>query len=185
MKAKDVRKGNVILFNKVPHRVLEYNHRTPGNLRAFVQIKLRNVMNGAQSEQRFSSDDELEFADLYAFTASFLYSDDSGYHFMNTENYEQIALQEDLVGDSKYYLTEGLAVEISTLDERPIGVELPKTVSLEVVETVPEIKGATATNVGKPATLSTGLTVSVPPFIKKGEKIVIDTATGDYLSRAD
>lgn len=185
MRAKDIRKGNVIMHNKVPHRVLDFAHRTPGNLRAFVQMKLRNVMNGSQTEARFASDDDLEFADLSTYNASFLYSDESGFHFMNSENYEQIALQPDLVGEAKYYLIEEMVVEISTLDERPIGISLPKTVTLEVVETAPEIKGATATNVGKPATMNTGLVVTVPPFIKQGEKIIVDTTDGSYLSRAD
>ena len=185
MRAKDVRKGNVVMYNNIPHRVMDFQHRTPGNLRAFVQMKLRNLLNGAQTETRFASDDDLEFADLFTFKASFLYSDDSGFHFMNSENYEQIALSPELIADGKYYLSESLEVEISTLDERPIGVELPKTVTLVVVETVPEIKGATATNVGKPATLNTGLLVNVPPFIKQGERIIIDTTDGSYLSRAD
>ena len=185
MRAKDVRKGNVILFNNVPHRVLDFHHRTPGNLRAFVQMKIRNVLSGMQSEQRFSSDDDLQFADIFTFDASYLYSDDMGHHFMNTENYEQLALSDELVGDSKYYLTEGIVVEVCTFDERPIGIQLPKTVELVVVDTPPELRGATASNSPKPATLTSGLTVNVPPFIKIGEKIIVDTETGNYLSRAD
>lgn len=185
MRAKDIRKGNVVMYNNAPHRVAESIHRTPGNLRAFVQMKLRNLINNAMVDQRFSSDDDLEFADISTFKATFLYSDDSGYHFMNSENYEQVALTDELIGDSKFYLTEGLAVQVSLLGETPIGIELPKTVDLEVIETVPGMAGATATNSGKPATLSTGLTVTVPQFVKNGERVTVDTEEGKYLSRAE
>jgi elongation factor P len=185
MKAKDVRKGQTVLYKGVPHKVTEAVHRTPGNLRAFVQMKLRNVMNGIQVEDRFSSFDDLEQADMGQFKAAYLYSDDTGYHFMNTDSYEQYSLSEDLVGDQKFFLFEGLNVEIQTFEDRPIGLQLPKTVVLEVVDTAPELKGATQTNVGKPATMNTGLVVNVPPFIKVGEKLLIDTEESKYLSRAD
>lgn len=185
MKAKDVRKGQTILYKGVPHRVLEAVHRTPGNLRAFVQMKLRNVMTGVQCDDRFSSFDDVDQADMGNFKATYLYSDDTGHHFMNADNFETVTLNEELIGDSKFYLFEGLAVDVQTFEDNPIGVQLPKTVVLEVVDTAPELKGATQTNVGKPATLNTGLVVSVPPFIKIGEKISIDTEEGRYLSRAD
>jgi len=185
MKAKDVRKGQTIIYKNTPHRVLESVHRTPGNLRAFVQMKLRNVMNGVQVDDRFSSFDEIDQADMNQFKASFLYSDDNGFHFMNTENYEQISLMADLVGDSASFLYEGIVIEIQTFEDRPIGISLPKTVVLEVVETSPDLKGATQTNVGKPATMNTGLVVQVPAFIKLGEKLIIDTEDRKYLSRAD
>jgi elongation factor P len=185
MKAKDVRKGQVVIYKGQPHRVAETIHRTPGNLRAFVQMKLRNVVSGVMLEDRFSSFDELDQADMEQFQATYLYSDESGHHFMNTSSYDQIALQDELVGDTKYYLQEGLNVQISLFEERPIGIDIPKTVILTVVETPPELKGATATNVNKPATTNTGLTVAVPPFIKNGERIIVDTTDGSYLSRAD
>jgi elongation factor P len=184
MRAKDVRKGNVILYKNVPHRVLESVHRTPGNLRAFVQMKLRNVVSGMQAENRFSSDEDIDVVDISQSKASFMYSDESGYHFMDPESFEQTTLNEELVGDTKFYLFEGIMVEISIFDERPIGITLPKTVTLEVTETSPEMKGATASNSPKPATLNTGLVVSVPPFIKIGEKVIVDTEEGVYLSRA-
>lgn len=185
MKAKDVRKGQTIIYKNTPHRVLEAVHRTPGNLRAFVQMKLRNVLNGIQVDDRFSSFDEIDQADMNQFKASFLYSDDNGFHFMNTEDYEQTSLMAELVGDSANYLYEGIVIEIQTFEDRPIGLTLPKTVVLEVVDTSPELKGATQTNVGKPATMNTGLVVQVPAFIKLGEKLNIDTEEGRYLSRAD
>jgi len=185
MKAKDVRKGMTILYKNTPHRVLESVHRTPGNLRAFVQMKLRNVMNGVQIDDRFSSFDDIDQADMNQFKATFLYSDDNGFHFMNSDNYEQISLNTDFVGEGKDYLFEGMTVEIQTFEDRPIGLQLPKTVVLEVIDTSPDLKGATQTNVGKPATMNTGLIVQVPAFIKVGEKLIIDTEEGKYLSRAD
>jgi elongation factor P len=185
MKAKDVRKGNVVMFKNAPHKVMDFQHRTPGNLRAFVQIKFRNILNGVTVEDRFSSDDDLPSADIYTYSATYLYSDGDGHHFMNSENYDQVALTEELVGDSKLYLMEGMTVELSTFEDRPIGIVLPKTVVLEIVETTPELRGATASNSPKPATTNTGLVLSVPPFIKIGEKVVVDTEDGSYLSRAD
>ncbi len=185
MRAKDVRKGNVIIYNDIPHRVMEFHHRTPGNLRAFVQMKLRNILNGSQTETRFQSDADLQFAEIETYKASFLYADDSGFHFMNTQNYEQVALTEELVADQKYYLFEGIEVEISLYEDRPIGILLPKTVNLVVEDCPPEMKGSTASNSPKPAKTTTGLSINVPPFIKIGEKIIVDTTEGTYLGRAD
>lgn len=185
MRAKDVRKGNVIIFKDVPHRVADFTHRTPGNLRAFVQVKLRNLMNGALMETRFSSDEDLQLADMFSYKASYLYGDDTGYTFMNVDTYEQVTLNDEIIGDSRYYLMDGITVEIMTWEERPIGVTLPKTVELTVTDTTPEMRGATASNSPKPATTHTGLQVSVPPFVKIGDRIVVDTEDGSYLSRAD
>jgi elongation factor P len=185
MKAKDVRKGNVVIYKGTPHRILDFQHRTPGNLRAFVQIRFRNIINGSQLDDRFSSDDELENADIDTFKSSFLYNDESGYHFMNTETYDQTTLNEETVGEAKLYLSEGLVVEISTFDERPIGIQLPKSVILIIEDCPPEFKGATASGSGKPAKTTSGLAVTVPSFIKIGERVIVDTETGNYLSRAD
>jgi elongation factor P len=185
MKAKDVRKGTVILYNGNPYKVMEFHHHTPGNLRAMVQTKLRNVINGTQTEVRFSSTEDIPEANVYSFKSSYLYSDVSGYHFMNLDTYDQIAIPAELLGDSVYYLREEMQVDILTYNENPIGVELPKTTVLTVVETEPEIRGATASSSPKPAKTDTGLVVPVPPFIKVGEKILVDTDTGKYLSRAD
>lgn len=185
MKAKDIRKGKVIMFKEAPHVVMEFTHRTPGNLRAFVQAKLRNLLNGTQTETRFSSTEDIQLADVYDFDATYLYQDTLGYHFMNSESYEQLSLSEDLVGDNKYYLQDGMTVSISTYNEAPISITIPKTVVLTIVETQPEMKGATASNSPKPATLDTGLVVSVPAFLKVGEKVIVDTEEGTYLSRAE
>ena len=185
MKAKDIRKGKVIIFKEAPHSVMEFTHRTPGNLRAFVQAKLRNLITGQQTETRFSSTEDITIADVYDFNATYLYQDGNGYHFMNTENYEETVLSEDMIGDNKFYLMDGMTVSINTFDEKPISVVLPKTVTLTIQDTSPELRGATASNSPKPATLDTGLVLSVPPFLKIGDKIIVDTEEAAYLSRAE
>ena len=173
------------MHNNAPYRVMEFHHHTPGNLRAMVQTKLRNVLNGSQTEVRYSSTEDLEGADLFTFNASFLYSDSEGYHFMNLETYDQLALSKEVVGDGIYYLREEMQVEISTFNEAPIAVKLPKSTILTIAETEPEFKGATASNSPKPAKTDTGLQLSVPPFVKVGDKVVVDTEEGRYTSRAD
>lgn len=185
MKAKDVRKGAIILYRDAPHQVLEFYHRTPGNLRAFVQMKLRSLLSGLQAEARFSSVEDLALADIYAFEATYLYADTLGAHFMNTNNYEELVIPEDIIGEKRFYLLDGMNLQVITYKEQPISVSLPKSVSLTVKDTTPDLKGATASNSPKPATTNTGLVVSVPPFIKVGDKIVVDTEDGSYLSRAD
>lgn len=184
MKANDIRKGKVIMYKNAPHQVLDFKHRTPGNLRAFVQTTLRNIISGIQCEARFSSTEEIDVANVFFFEATYLFHDNLGYHFMNSETYEEIILSEELIGDNKYYLQDQMVVEIMTFDENPIGVTLPKTVTLKVVETAPELKGATVTNTPKPATTDTGLVINVPMFVKIGDKVIVDTDSGDYLSRA-
>ena len=173
------------MFNKVPHRVMEVRHHTPGNLRAMVQTKLRNLLSGNQTESRFSSTEDVEEAEVFTFKATYLYGDADGYHFMNSENFEEVSLSGELMGDSVYYLQDQMEVEITTFDGSPIGVNLPQTVVLTIVETEPEFRGATASNSPKPAKTNTGLSVNVPPFVKTGEKIVVSTEDGRYLSRAD
>lgn len=185
MKGNDIRKGVVLLYNGVPHKVIEFQHSTPGNLRARVQTKLRNLLSGTQTEVRFSATEEIEVADVFTVGATYLYSDVSGYHFMNGDSYEQVTFDEETLGDAKYYLQDGMAVQITLYEEQPIGIQLPMTVVLTVVETEPAIKGATATNSPKPAKTETGLTVSVPAFVTEGEKIVVNTSEGTYVSRSD
>lgn len=185
MKAKDMRKGTVIVYRDAPHQVFDFQHRTPGNLRAFIQVKLRNLITGAQCETRFSSTEDVPVADVYSLDATYLYQDSEGYHFMNSQNYEEIVLKEDIVSDNKFYLQDNMSIQITTYNEEPIGIQLPKTVTLTIVETQPEMRGATASNSPKPATTDTGLTLSVPPFLKVGDKIIVDTTEGLYLSRMD
>jgi len=184
MKGNDIRKGKIIIYKGQPHQVMDFQHRTPGNLRAFVQTTLRNILTGSQCETRFSSTEEIELADFFTFEATYTYFDSAGFHFMHADTYEEVILSEELVGDNKYYLQDNMQVKIATLDNQPISVTLPKTTILTVTDTMPELKGATVTNSPKPATTDTGLQLNVPNFIKVGEKIVVDTDTGAYLNRA-
>jgi elongation factor P len=184
MNANDIRRGMLIMYNNAPHRVLDFQHRTPGNLRAFVQAKLRNIKNGSSTEVRFSSTENIERAILEEVEMEYLYSDGDQYHFMNTETYEQIGLDQETLGDAMDYLVEGTKIKVEFFEGAPMGVELPAAVELTVVETSPELKGATASNSPKPAKLNTGVTVQVPPFIKEGDRIRVDPAKGVYLERA-
>lgn len=183
MNANDIRKGNIILYNGEPHFVMDFQHRTPGNLRAFVQVRLRNLKTGNSFETRFSSTESVERAVLEHHDMEFMYKDDTLYHFMNIENYEQTAVNEDALGDAAKYMTEGMRVKIDFYENQPIGVELPATIELTVVETEPEVRGATASNSPKPATLENGVVVSVPPFVKVGDKIRINPSEDKYLER--
>lgn len=185
MKASDIRRGSVVLHNNVPHRVMEFRHHTPGNLRAMVQAKLRNLLTGNQTEIKWSSTEELLEADVLTTRATYLYSDAEGFHFMNEETYDQVTLDNDVMGDAIYYVEEQMKVDLTLFEGAPIGISLPSTVVLTVQETSPEIKGATASNSPKPAKTNTGLTISVPPFIKEGERVVVSTADGSYIERAD
>lgn len=172
------------MYNGAPHRVLEFRHRTPGNLRAFVQAKLRNIKNGSSTEVRFSSTENIERAAVEGHEMEYLYSDGDMHHFMNTETYDQIGLDEETLGDATGYLVPGTKIKVEFFDGSPIGVELPPSVELTVVETQPELKGATASDSPKPAKLETGVTVQVPPFIKEGDRIRVDPNKGVYLERA-
>lgn len=184
MKAKDMRKGTVLVLKGQLYSVMDFNHHTPGNLRAMVQCKLRNLQNGTQTEQRFSSTEDLETADVFQQKGTFLYSDANGYHFMNGETYEEVTISDEMIGDGRYYVKEGMEVQLSMYEENPIGIQLPMTVTLTIVDTEPGIKGATATNSPKPAKTETGLQLTVPQFIGVGDEIIVKTDTGEYLSRA-
>ncbi len=174
----------VIKFNKELFSVFKMEHRTPGNLRGFVQVKMRKLSSGSMMEHRFSSEDKVERAALEQHDMEFLYSDSEGYHFMNTETYEQIQLSEDFLGDATGFLIANLKVSVEFYEGKPMGVELPPSVTLTIVETEPGIKGATVSNVTKPAKLETGLVVQVPPFCSEGEKIRVSTSESAYLERA-
>jgi elongation factor P len=184
IQANDLRRGNIIIYNKDPYRILEFEHRTPGNLRAFVQVKMRNMRNGSSTATRFSSTEQLEKAQLEQHEMQYLYSDGELHHFMNNETYEQVALSEEILGDSVNYLIPNLQIEVEFLDGNPISVELPPVIELTVVETAPELKGATVSNVNKPAKLETGVTIPVPPFIQEGDRIRVNPNEGKYLERA-
>jgi elongation factor P len=182
--ATQMRPGMIIKHNNELHAVFSVEHRTPGNLRAFIQAKLRNLRTGAMFEHRFRSPDAIERVIVDEISMDFLYSDGDDYYFMNTENYEQTHLKRNTLGDSVEYLIPNLQIKVSFFDGVAVGIELPQTVEMTVVQTEPGLKSATASSVTKPATLETGLVVQVPPFINEGEKIRVDTAEGAYLSRA-
>jgi elongation factor P len=182
--ATQLRPGMIIKHNNDMHAVFSVEHRTPGNLRAFIQAKLRNLRSGAMFEYRFRSGDAIEKITVDETEMEYLYNDGDTYYFMNTENYEQLPLNRDILGDAVDYLIPNIKIKIEFYDEKPVGVELPQTVELTVVETEPGLKSATASSVTKPAKTETGLVVQVPPFINEGEKIRVDTSEGAYLSRA-
>jgi len=184
MKATDIRRGHVIFFEGHPCRVMEFTHRTPGNLRAFIQAKLRNIRTGAMFEHRFRSADAIEKVVVDEVSMDFLYADGDDYYFMNPVDYEQTVLKGSTLGDAVEYLTPNLQIKVSYHDGQAVGIELPSSVELEVIETEPGLKSATASSVTKPAKTETGLVVQVPSFINEGEKIRVDTSEGAYLSRA-
>jgi len=182
--ATQMRPGMIIKHNEQLHLVFKVEHRTPGNLRAFIQAKLRNLRSGAMFEHRFRSGDAIERVVVDEVAMDFLYSDGDDYYFMNPEDYEQTVLKGSTLGDAVEYLTPNLQIKVSYFDGQAVGIELPGTVELTVVETEPGLKSATASSVTKPAKTETGLVVQVPPFINEGEKIRVDTSEGAYLSRA-
>jgi elongation factor P len=184
MNANDLRPGMVIKHNGELFSIHKAEHRTPGNLRAFVQARMRNLRSGALIDHRFRSEDTVEKAILDEVEMQYLYSDGDSYYFMNTQNYEQIGLHKSVIEDRASYLVPDVVIKVQLFEGRPVDIELPATVDLKVVETEPGIKGASATNVTKAAKLETGLTVQVPPFIGEGEVIRVDTAEGKYLERA-
>lgn len=182
--ATQLRPGMVIKFNNELYSIFSMTHRTPGNLRGFVQVRMRNLRSGSMIEHRFSSEDRVEKAVLDEQEMEYLYDDGEYYYFMNTETFEQMHLTKDILGDGTQYLIPQLKVAVEFYEGKAISVELPATVDLTVVETEPGLKGATVSNVTKPAKLETGLVVQVPPFITEGEKIRVNTAEGTYQERA-
>ena len=182
--ANDLRKGQAIKYNGNVAIVLDVQHRTPGNLRAFVQAIIRYINTGKSADVRFGSTDKVELVDVSRTQLEFSYKDNSGYHFMDPETYETITLNENLLGEAKDYLVENLKVEVLSTEGRAVQVELPSSVQLKVVEAPEGVRGDTASNVTKPAILETGKTVNVPLFIHEGEMIKIDTRTGAYMGRA-
>jgi elongation factor P len=182
--ATQLRPGMVIKFNNELYSIFKMEHRTPGNLRGFVQVKMRSLRSGTMTEHRFSSEDRVDRAALEEIEMEYLYDDGEYYYFMNTENFEQMHLTRDVLGDAVDYLVPQLKVNVEFYEGKPMSVELPPTVDLTVVETEPGLKGASVSNVTKAAKLETGLVVQVPPFINEGEKIRVSTAEGTYQERA-
>ncbi|HVZ82789.1 MAG TPA: elongation factor P [Terracidiphilus sp.] len=182
--ATQMRPGMIIKHNDTLCLVFKVEHRTPGNLRAFIQAKLRNLKSNAMFEHRFRSADAIERVTVDEVAMEFLYADGDDYYFMNPVDYEQTVLKADLLGDTVEYLTPNIEIKVNYIDGKAVGVDLPTFVELTVVETEPGLKSATASSVTKPAKLETGLVVQVPPFINEGEKIRVDTSEGTYMSRA-
>ncbi len=182
--ATQMRPGMIIKHKDQLHLVFKVEHRTPGNLRAFIQAKLRNIRTGAMFEERFRSADAIEKVVVDEVSMEYLYNDGDDYYFMNPVDYEQTVLKGSTLGDAIEYLTPNLRIEVSYHDGQAVGIELPTNVELTVIETEPGLKSATASSVTKPAKTETGLVVQVPSFINEGEKIRVDTSEGTYMSRA-
>lgn len=185
IQATQLKKGMCIKHENELYRIVEAQHKTPGNLRGLVQTRIRNLRTNAISEHRFRSVDMVERAILDETEMEFLYQDGDMYHFMNNETYEQVGLSAEVLGGAVDYLIPNIKLAIEFYEGRPVGIDLPLTVEMKVMETEPGIKGASVSNVGKPAKMETGLMVSVPPFINEGDVIRVDTATGSYLERAN
>jgi elongation factor P len=182
--ANDIRKGQVIKFNGEPHLVMETQHRTPGNLRAFVQVKMRNLRYGKALDQRFASTDTIEVLPTDKRSLEFSYADRENFAFIDPNTFDQIELSAQTIGDVKNYLAPGGKVDVLFVDDKALTVELPSAVNLKIIESAEGVKGDTSGNVQKPATLETGLVVQVPLFVKEGEVVRISTADGTYLGRA-
>jgi elongation factor P len=184
IQATRLKKGMLIKVQQDLFRVIELQHVTPGNLRGFVRVKLRNIRNGSMSDQKLRSEDTLDRATLEEKEMQYLYQDGDDYYFMDTGSYEQIHITSEALGDSINYLKPEMLINVEFYGEEPVGIEMPQTVDLKVTDTAPGIKGATASNQIKPATCETGLVVNVPPFINTGDTIRVSTETGEYLARA-
>ncbi len=181
----DFRNGMVIRFNGELHRIEEYIHRTPGNLRAFVQAKLRNMKNGRVMETRFRSGEEVEEVRVEQKEFQYLFHDGTSFQFMDKKTYDQMPVDEKALGVGAEFLKEGETVQLLMAGMDIVGAELPNKVDLKVVETVPGVRGDSATGSTKPATTETGATVNVPLFVNEGDVIRVDTRTGQYLERVN
>jgi elongation factor P len=180
-----VRKGMVIVGDDGQlYSVIDRDLNTPGNWRAILNLKLKNLKTGAVTPRRFKPEDKVDLAYLDKREMQYLYQDGDGYVFMDRETYDQTTLNKEWVGDQILYLKENDNAQVTFYDGKPLSLELPATVELKVVETEPSVKGATAAAQYKPATLETGLKITVPPFVGVGEAIQVDTRSGEYLSRA-
>jgi elongation factor P len=184
IQATRLKKGHLIKVGQDLLRVIELQHVTPGNLRGFVRVKLKNIRNGAMSDEKLRSEDTLDRASLDEREMQYLYQDGDDFYFMDTTSFEQTHITREALGDSVDYLKPEMMINVEFYGEEPVGIELPPAVDLKVMETAPGIKGATASAQVKPAKLETGLVVQVPPFVNEGDMIKVSTDTGEYLSRA-
>ena len=182
--ATQIRRGMVLVFEGEPCRVVEFRHHTPGNLRAMVQAKLKNIRTGNSFEHRFRAADSIEKAAMETHDLEFMYQGGDTYHFMNTENYDQIEMDEEALGDAAQWMQPGMKIQAEYYDGNPIGIQLPNSLNLEIVDTAPVMKTATKTASTKPAKLSNGVTINVPEFIAQGERVRVNPTTGEYMDRA-
>jgi len=183
LQATRLRKGNLIKVGNDLFRILELHHLTPGNKRAHIQVRMRNIRTGTLADQKFRAEEDVERATLDEREMQYLYNDGDAFYFMDTATFEQVHISAEALGDSKDYLIPEMTIRVEFYDVEPVGIELAPTVDLVVKETVPGIKGATASAQVKPATLETGLVVQVPSFVNEGDKIRINTETGEYQGR--
>ncbi len=184
MKATMLRPGLACRFDGKLYVITRFEHRTPGNLRAFIQITIKDVLTGAKLEKRLGSGDEVDVVNLDRREMEYLFADNTGFTFMDSESYDQVTLSEEFVGDQMLFIKPNTKVIMLVHDGRPVVIELPPSVELKVTDTPPGIKGATVTNQLKEATLETGLKTRVPAFIEIGEMLKISTDDGSYQSRA-
>src|SRR5688572_29052180 len=184
IQATRLRKGMLIKVGQNLFRILELHHLTPGNKRAHIQVRMRNIRTLMLADEKFRAEEDIERAVLDEREMQYLYHDGDHYYFMDTSNFEQIHISSEALGDSVDYLIPDALIKVEFYDIEPVGIELPPTVDLLVKETVPGIKGATASAQVKPATLETGLVISVPSFVNEGDKVRVNTETGEYQSRA-
>jgi elongation factor P len=184
MKASDIRRGHVIIVDGQPCRVMDFQHRTPGNLRAFVQLRLRNLTSGNTFDTRLSATEYVDDARLDTKELQVLYRDGSAVHVMDANSYDQYSLDDETTGDQGQWLEPGMTFQAEWLNGRPIAIQLPAFAELEVVETAPIMKTATKTASTKPAKLSNGVTIQVPEFIGEGERVRVNPREGVYLERA-
>ena len=182
--ATQIRRGMVIVFEGDPCRIVEFRHHTPGNLRAMVQAKLRNLRTGSGFEHRFRAADSVEPASMETHDLEFLYQGGDTYHFMSTENYDQLEMDEEMLGDNAQWMQPGMKIQAEYYNGRPVGIKMPNAVELTIVDTSPVMRSATKTASTKPAKLENGVTVNVPEFISSGERIRVNPNTGEYLDRA-
>jgi elongation factor P len=174
----------VLVFEGEPCRVVEFRHHTPGNLRAMIQTKLKNIRTGNSFEHRFRAADSIEKAAMETHDLEFMYQGGDTYHFMNTENYDQIEMDAEMLGDSAQWMQPGMKIQAEYYNGNPIGIQLPNSLNLDIVDTAPVMKTATKTASTKPATLSNGVTINVPEFIAQGERVRVNPTTGEYMDRA-
>jgi elongation factor P len=182
--ATNIRRGMAIMFDGEPCRVMEFHHHTPGNLRAMVHAKLKKLKTGTTVEHRFRAADTVHTADLETHELDYLYGGGGRFTFMNVENYEQYELDTEALGDAAPWVTEGMRIIAEFYEGRPVAIDLPSSLTFEIVETAPVMKTATKTASTKPAKLRNGVTVNVPEFVGVGERVRVNPNTGEYLDRA-